>query len=290
MKRAGKRIRRALLALLLTLALTVGISAAVCRVSLKTTEYTAAVRGLTAPVRAVVLSDLHSREYGKDNAALLARVAQQQPDAIFCVGDFIDSDAAPAQLQQLYQLLRRLGEIAPVFFSPGNHEIAYMESHGSELLDAVAATGATVLYDRWVQTTLGGADVRIGGSCGHFRDINRSAKLDYAMEETIGAADVPGIVLLHMPESLLLDDARERWTGQVFLSGHTHGGVIRIPLIGGLVAPTQGLFPKYDQGKFTVDGRMTLIITSGLAGYACVPRVCNRPEVCMVDLIPEEGK
>ena len=69
----------------------------------------------------------------------------------------------------------------------------------------------------------------------------------------------------------------------------THGGVIRIPLIGGLVAPTQGLFPKYDQGKFTVDGRMTLIITSGLAGYACVPRVCNRPEVCVVDLIPEEG-
>lgn len=205
MKRAGKRIRRALSALLLALVLTVGISAAVCRVSLKTTEYTAAVRGLTAPLRTVVLSDLHSREYGKDNAALLARVAQQQPDAIFCVGDFIDSDAAPAQLQRLYQLLRRLGEIAPVFFSPGNHEIAYMESHGSELLDAVAATGATVLYDRWVQTTLGGAAVRIGGSCGHFRDINRSAKLDYAMEETIGAADVPGIVLLHMPESLLLD-------------------------------------------------------------------------------------
>lgn len=98
MKRAGKRIRRALPALLLALVLTVGISAAVCRVSLKTTEYTAAVRGLTAPLRTVVLSDLHSREYGKDNAALLARVAQQQPDAIFCVGDFIDSDAAPEQL------------------------------------------------------------------------------------------------------------------------------------------------------------------------------------------------
>ena len=69
MKRAGKRIRRALPALL-------GISAAVCRVSLKTTEYTAAVRGLTAPLRTVVLSDLHSREYGKDNAALLARVQE----------------------------------------------------------------------------------------------------------------------------------------------------------------------------------------------------------------------
>lgn len=164
-----------------------------------------------------------------------------------------------------------------------------MESHGSELLDAVAATGATVLYDRWVRRRSAVRPCASAAAAAHFRDINRSAKLDYAMEETIGAADVPGIVLLHMPESLLLDDARERWTGQVFLSGHTHGGVIRIPLIGGLVAPTQGLFPKYDQGKFTVDGRMTLIITSGLAGYACVPRVCNRPEVCVVDLIPEEG-
>lgn len=263
MKRAGKRIRRALSALLLALVLTVGISAAVCRVSLKTTEYTAAVRGLTVPLRTVVLSDLHSREYGKDNAALLARVAQQQPDAIFCVGDFIDSDAAPRSCSGCISSCAASVRSRRCSFHPGNHEIAYMESHGSELLDAVAATGATVLYDRWVQTTLGGAAVRIGGSCGHFRDINRSAKLDYAMEETIGAADVPGIVLLHMPESLLLDDARERWTGQVFLSGHTHGGVIRIPLIGGLVAPTQGLFPKYDQGKFTVDGRMTLIITSG---------------------------
>ena len=100
---------------------------------------------------------------------------------------------------------------------------------------------------------------------------------------------MPGIVLLHMPESLLLDDARERWTGQVFLSGHTHGGVIRIPLIGGLVAPTQGFFPKYDQGEFTIDGRMTLIITSGLAGYDWVPRIFNRPEVCVVDLQPGEG-
>ena len=289
MRRVGRRIRRALLALLLALVLTAGISAVVCRFSLKVTAYAVAVRGLTAPCRAVVLSDLHSREYGKENAALLARVAEQQPDAIFCIGDFISRDATEAELQQLYALLRRLGEIAPVFWSPGNHEVAYMNDHGFGLLDTVAAAGATVLYDTWVQTTLGGAAVRIGGSCGHCRDINQYVKLDYAMEESIGASGVPGIVLLHMPESLLLDDARERWTGQVFLSGHTHGGVIRIPLIGGLVAPTQGFFPKYDQGEFTIDGRMTLIITSGLAGYDWVPRIFNRPEVCVVDLQPGEG-
>ena len=93
-------------------------------------------------------------------------------------------------------------------------------------------------------------------------------------------------MLCHRPE---IDCILSEGDADFIISGHTHGGVIRIPLIGGLVAPTQGLFPKYDQGKFTVDGRMTLIITSGLAGYACVPRVCNRPEVCVVDLIPEEG-
>lgn len=86
MRRVGRRIRRALLALLLALVLTAGISAVVCRFSLKVTAYAVAVRGLTAPCRAVVLSDLHSREYGKENAALLARVAEQQPDAIFCIG------------------------------------------------------------------------------------------------------------------------------------------------------------------------------------------------------------
>ena len=104
-----------------------------------------------------MLSDLHSREYGKENATLLARVAEQQPDAIFCIGDFISRDATEAELQQLDALLRRLGEIAPVFWSPGNHEVAYMNDHGFGLLDTVAAAGATVLYDTWVQTTLGAA-------------------------------------------------------------------------------------------------------------------------------------
>ena len=109
------------------------------------------------------------------------------------------------------------------------------------------------------------------------------------MQEEIGSTDVPSIVLMHMPENMIADSARKNWNADLYISGHTHGGVVRLPLIGGLVAPTQGLFPKYDQGFFTVDGRLKLIITSGLAGYGPIPRIFNRPEICVIDMAPPTG-
>ena len=284
-----KMLLKIVLGVLLAAVLASAVSAVVCSRELKVTEYDVDIDGLTSPARVVVISDLHSKEYGEDNSALLALIAAQHPDAVFAVGDMINRSADEEDILQFLELLVKLQEIAPVYYSPGNHESDYMADRDSGLLGRVSATGVTVLLDEYVETQLGGSTVRIGGTMGHYyryewSEEQKNDPPDYAMQEEIGSTDVPSIVLMHMPENMIADSARKNWNADLYISGHTHGGVVRLPLIGGLVAPTQGLFPKYDQGFFTVDGRLKLIITSGLAGYGPIPRIFNRPEICVIDM------
>lgn len=284
-----KMLLKIVLGVLLAAVLASAVSAVVCSRELKVTEYDVDIDGLTSPARVVVISDLHSKEYGEDNSALLALIAAQHPDAVFAVGDMINRSADEEDILQFLELLVKLQEIAPVYYSPGNHESDYMTDRDSGLLGRVSATGVTVLLDEYVETQLGGSTVRIGGTMGHYyryewSEEQKNDPPDYAMQEEIGSTDVPSIVLMHMPENMIADSARKNWNADLYISGHTHGGVVRLPLIGGLVAPTQGLFPKYDQGFFTVDGRLKLIITSGLAGYGPIPRIFNRPEICVIDM------
>lgn len=284
-----KMLLKIVLGVLLAAVLASAVSAVICSRELKVTEYDVGIDGLTSPARVVVISDLHSKEYGEDNSALLALIAAQHPDAVFAVGDMINRSADEEDILQFLELLVKLQEIAPVYYSPGNHESDYMTDRDSGLLGRVSATGVTVLLDEYVETQLGGSTVRIGGTMGHYyryewSEEQKNDPPDYAMQEEIGSTDVPSIVLMHMPENMIADSARKNWNADLYISGHTHGGVVRLPLIGGLVAPTQGLFPKYDQGFFTVDGRLKLIITSGLAGYGPIPRIFNRPEICVIDM------
>ena len=103
------------------------------------------------------------------------------------------------------------------------------------------------------------------------------------------ASGLPTVVLSHRPDTIIFDNACEDWDIDLFLSGHTHGGLIRLPLIGGLYAPKQGLFPKYDRGYFPI-GKTRLLISGGFAGYGPFPRVFNRPEISVVRFLPPEAK
>lgn len=249
------------------------------------------MQNLGGPVRIVLLSDLHGKSFGLDNSRLIAKIQEQSPDAIFLDGDMIDRSADPTDVQELLRLIKRLHEIAPVYFAPGNHELEYMQTDTS-LLTQVAEAGAVVVNDSYADVTLAGQPLRIGGTMGHAFYFGRSEKEfssspEYQFLKAFEDTDVPKICLAHMPDTFIFNGAYNLWNVDLILSGHTHGGLIRLPFIGGLYAPMQGWFPEYDQGYFRLGEHMQMVITSGLAGHGMIPRINNPPEIVVIDLVPE---
>ena len=254
-------------------------------------EYTIPLRGIGSPVRIAVISDLHGREFGRENARLIEKIRAQKPDAIFLDGDMIDRSADSADVQELLRLIKRLHEIAPVYFAPGNHELEYMQTDTS-LLTQVTEAGAAIVNDSYVDVTIAGQPLRIGGTMGHAFYFGRSeeefsSSPEYQFLKAFEDTDVPKICLAHMPDTFIFNGAYNLWNVDLILSGHTHGGLIRLPFIGGLYAPMQGWFPEYDQGYFRLGEHMQMVITSGLAGHGMIPRINNPPEIVVIDLVPE---
>lgn len=287
-----RRWVKTLLILAAVLILAVGVSTVVSNTVLSVVEYAVELDSVTEPVHLVVISDLHERSYGKNNERLISVIRRQEPDSVFLVGDMVGADADAAEVENLLALIRNLTECAPVFFSPGNHEMQFMETDGG-LLEQVAGAGATVLNDSYVDVTIAGQPLRIGGTMGHGFPFGRteeefSSSPEYIFLKDFENTENPTICLAHMPDTFIFNGAYTLWDVDLAISGHTHGGLIRIPWLGGLYAPMQEWFPTYDRGLFRLGEDMQIVITSGLAGYGFLPRVNNLPEVVVVDLIPAE--
>lgn len=277
-----------LAAVILPCIIAAGISAIVCYDGLVAREYDVHLDGVEQPFTAVLLTDLHSREFGTDNQELLDLIRAQEPDVIFSVGDMINGTADEAEAQQFFRLLRRLGEIAPVYVSYGNHEEEYLSGGGADLAPGIEAAGAVLLDESCVTAEIAGNQICLGGTLGHLYPFGRGreayeASPEYRLMTQMQASGLPTIVLAHLPDTVIFLHAYEDWDLDLFLSGHTHGGVIRIPGIGGLYAPMQGWFPDFDAGYFT-PGKIQLIISSGMAGHGWVPRIFNKPEICVVHI------
>ncbi|MBR4657497.1 MAG: metallophosphoesterase [Oscillospiraceae bacterium] len=277
-----------LAAVILICGIAVGISILVCNSGLAVHAYDIQIKGIGQPFTAVVLTDLHGKEFGEGNEELLEKIRGQKPDVIFSVGDMIDGDADQAQVRRFLELLAELRKIAPVYVSYGNHEKAYMSSGGTDLAPGIEAAGAVLLDESCVTAELGGNKVCLGGTVGHLYPFGRTpedyhASPEYRLMKQMEASGLPTIVLAHLPDTIIFVEAYKNWDIDLFLSGHTHGGVIRIPFFGGLYAPMQGWFPDEDMGHFDY-GRVQLLISSGLAGHGKVPRVFNMPEVCVVHI------
>lgn len=287
----SQRFWKMLCVLLVAVVIGVLLPISICTFAVRTVTYTVALQNLGSSVRVILLSDLHGKSFGRENSRLIAKIQEQSPDAIFLDGDMIDRSADPTDVQELLRLIERLHEIAPVYFAPGNHELEYMQTDTS-LLTQVAEAGAVVVNDSYVDVTIAGQPLRIGGTMGHAFYFGRSeeefsSSPEYQFLKAFEDTDVPKICLAHMPDTFIFNGAYNLWNVDLVLSGHTHGGLIRLPFIGGLYAPMQGWFPEYDQGYFRLGEHMQMVITSGLAGHGMIPRINNPPEIVVIDLVPE---
>ena len=232
----------------------------------------------------VVVSDLHNAEFGKDNSRLIRLIEKEKPDMIAITGDFIDSDRT--DIGTVERLVQKLVEIAPCYYVTGNHE-AWSGEQYQELEKFLLDESVVVLRNESVTLTKDHETIQLAGL--DDPDFpNKTASLSLHTTEAklnnMNLTDDYCILLAHRPE----DFKTYADLGiDLVLSGHTHGGQFRIPLIGGIVAPNQGLFPKYDAGLYT-ENNTTMIISRGIGNSVVPIRFNNRPELISVELICEE--
>ena len=237
---------------------------------------------VSTPVRLAVLTDLHACAYGEGQKNLLDAVAVQCPDLVLLCGDIVDDDPRMPEERAL-ATVEALAEVWPVYYVTGNHE--FWTGRVEEVRELLRACGAVVLEGESAAVTAAGQTLRIGG-------IDDPSVGEGAWREQLEAVTAAqdgetfSILLTHRPERV------EDYTGRGFdlvLAGHAHGGQWRLPgLINGLIAPNQGLFPRYAGGRYALDGDTTMIVSRGLARESTrIPRLFNRPELVVVDILPE---
>ncbi len=257
---------------------------------IKISEYTINLSGLTGSAKVVVISDLHGKEYGRDNERLLAKISEQKPDAIFVVGDMLSDGDAENGFSKTTKLLIELLDIASVYLSYGNQEKEFSGDIIDGFVNTITENGIIVLDDSFVDCEIGGQKIRIGGTIGHAFPFGRTKEEfensnEYIFLKDMEKTDSPTIVLAHMPDTFIFNGAHNYWSNiDLVVSGHTHGGVIRLPFAGGLYSPMQGFFPEYDYGFYMLGEKMMMVITSGLSGYKFFPRFLNSPEICVLNL------
>lgn len=231
--------------------------------------------------RIAQVSDLHNAKMGKNNEKLLNLLREVAPDMIAITGDLIDSRNTNVQIA--LEFIREAVKIAPVYYVTGNHE-ARVDAY-SELKSGMEAAGVIVLEDSCTQISLDGEEITlIGVNDPSFQTDYLFGDAETVMDTTLKALsqDKAGfaILLSHRPE---LFDTYVANGMDLVLSGHAHGGQFRLPLVGGLVAPNQGLLPRYDAGLYT-EGSTNMLVSRGIGNSMFPFRVNNRPEVILVEL------
>lgn len=239
----------------------------------------------------IFLSDLHNKEYGKDNSRLLEEIDRQKPDMILVGGDMMN--ACPgASFEKAVAFLKKISASYPVFYAMGNHEYRsriYPETYGDmhqRYMDALKDTGIIFLDNESV--FLEEDNIRITGITIDRKYYKRFAKRKMEtgyVESVIGSSpkDAYQILLAHNPE-FFSDYAG--YTKDLVLSGHVHGGVARLPFIGGVIAPSLMPFPHYDGGKFDeYDSHM--ILSRGLGMHTIPVRLFNPGELVLIYLRKE---
>ena len=242
------------------------------------------------PVRLAVLADLHGSVFGEHNSELAALVAEQKPDLILLDGDMLNGDAAGPE--ELLSLLEQLVEIAPVYCAWGNHELEYMAHGTSDLREQIEDVGAVVLELEYVDLTVNGAQLRLGGMYDYAFALDNYNSCDpermkpevWQFLTEFQDTDRYKVMLSHRPDSFVFGAASATWDVDLVISGHLHGGQVVLPLLGGVFGGDQGLFPRYVHGIYEKD-RLTLAVTSGLGSQPeRLPRFNNPPEVMVLDL------
>lgn len=227
------------------------------------------------------ISDLHNAQMGRNNENLLTMLRNSDPDMIAITGDLVDSRNTDMDIALAF--VKEAVKIAPCYYVTGNNE-ARISAYG-ELKNGLEEVGAIVLGNMRVEiaqdseyiTVLGVDDPRFQTD---YLFGDSDAVVSASLAELRTQNDGFTVLLSHRPE---LFDTYVASGVDLVLSGHAHGGQFRLPFVGGLAAPGQGLFPKYDAGVY-VEGNTHMVVSRGIGNSAFPFRFNNRPEVILIEL------
>ena len=240
----------------------------------------------------VLLSDLHNKSYGNNNEELLQAIRQAKPKAILISGDMLTCSGEEVHMDAAVALMDELTRKYPVYYANGNHE-----SRMKNLTD-----GTEILYEKYVNTIrsfgvhflensrrlleIHGMPVAVWGlelSKEYFRRGMPTRPDADVIRELLGEpeADYYNILLAHHPAYF---SAYAEWGADLSLSGHLHGGIVRLPFIGGLISPQIRLFPKYDRGLYELNEKK-LIVSAGLGEHTIPLRIHNPAELVIIDFV-----
>ena len=248
----------------------------------------------------VFLSDLHEVQHGTDNKDLLDAIKALNPECILIGGDMITSyKGITKELDETLVFIRNLSKAFPVVYVPGNHEralfdikeadyshrVTQKEKDDIERINRLEKTlkECDIPLLRNESLELHGGKVMVYGldlSLDYYRRIIRRAPEDECIVNLLGTPEEGhyNIMLAHDPEHF---DEYSKWGCDLVLSGHLHGGIIRIPGLGGVISPQLKLFPKYDAGVFS-KGASKMLLTRGIGNHSVPVRIFNKAEVCDV--------
>lgn len=281
-----KKIALSITILLLLIIISV-ISLSTSAHALTTTHYTLSSTTISS-LRIVQLTDLHNSVFGEENSRLIDAVRDQSPDLILLTGDLLNSDEQCTDIAT--DLIAKLCDIAPVYFSNGNHEIEYKENYGVDIGELYREAGAVVLEKEYQDITVKNQKIRLGGIYGYclpgkYLETGEADPEETAFLEEFQDTDLPKILMCHMPVCWMINGSLDDWDVDYVFAGHVHGGEVILPFVGGLYGPDLGWLPGKLQGLYSSEnGEKTLVLSRGLGTNESIPRFNNIPEVMVVDI------
>ena len=241
------------------------------------TRYTAALPGLPEELEGLTLvqvSDLHSKRMGEGQEVLLNTISQAKPDVILLTGDLVDG--RQPELEPALELARGTAALAPTYYVTGNHETSLPRKTLEQIENGLEAEGVVLLDNRTEELSLpGGGTMVLTGLCDDNLGDGTLERLSVSWPE-----EAFTVLLAHEPQ--YIENYAASGVDLAFC-GHAHGGQIRLPLVGGLFAPGQGVLPKYTAGIYQL-GETQMVVSRGIGGSLFPQRVWNRPEVVAVTL------
>lgn len=239
----------------------------------------------------VQISDLHSKLFGENNKKLIQKIKSLNPDIVVVTGDLIDGENNNYNVA--LDFMKEISKLYRVYYIIGNHEqkslIKKYKDEYKDYFNKLHQIDFVNLDNNKVEIVKGDSNINLYGltvpySCYKYLfDNQETTSIDIGfLEEKLGKVDREqfNILLAHTP---FYFDEYEKWGADLTLCGHVHGGIVRLPIVGGLLSPDRKFFPKYDLGEY-IKNKSTMIVSKGLGGSKVLIRVNCKPEIVNIKL------